>query len=113
MSEKWEALELPAELARALAGLLASARETGARIERECNGGATATYFGGNLIICHPDMPPHMWDGEKMVRLLPTTPTGAEIEAAEAALVRQDARQGENVDEWAQKLAEAFSTAND
>lgn len=76
MSDDWEVLEMPAELASALAGLLASAREAGARIERECSGGAAATYFGGKLIICHPDMPPHMWDGEKMVRLLPATPQG-------------------------------------
>ena len=76
MSEDWDALELPSELASALAGLLASARETGARIERECSGEATATYFNGKLVICHPDMPPHIWDGEKMVRLLPATPHG-------------------------------------
>ncbi len=29
-------------------------------------GGASAIRFKGNLIIVHPDFPPHIWDGKKM-----------------------------------------------
>ena len=67
-----ESFGLSGELERVVTDLIKAARETGARIERECSGGATATYFDGKLVICHPDIPPHVWDGEKMVRLFPT-----------------------------------------
>lgn len=39
------------------------------RREREHTGGAAATYYLGNLVLCHPDMPPHIWDGEKMEKI--------------------------------------------
>jgi len=39
------------------------------RFEIDRAGGACATKFNGQLIIVHPDMPPHVWDGEKMERL--------------------------------------------
>jgi len=28
-----------------------------------------AVSWGDKVIICHPRMPPHAWDGEKMVRM--------------------------------------------
>lgn len=43
-----------------------------ADLERERSkrsSGPHALYVNGKLIIGHPDMPPHMWDGEKMVRI--------------------------------------------
>jgi hypothetical protein len=39
--------------------------------ELQRNGGAAATYFNGKLVICHPDMPVHIWDGAKMERVEP------------------------------------------
>ena len=39
------------------------------RKEREFTRGAAATYYLGNLILCHPDIPPHIWDGEKMEKI--------------------------------------------
>lgn len=40
------------------------------RLKIDAAGGASATWFDGKLIIVHPDMPPHVWDGEKMERVL-------------------------------------------
>ena len=41
------------------------------RLKLDAAGGASATLFNGNLIIVHPDMPAHAWDGETMIRLMP------------------------------------------
>jgi hypothetical protein len=43
-------------------------------------GGAKATYFGGKLIICHPDIPPHLWDGETMQKIEPAAAIRAQGE---------------------------------
>lgn len=34
--------------------------------QQKLSGGAAATYFNGLLVLCHPDMPAHVWDGETM-----------------------------------------------
>lgn len=39
--------------------------------EREAHGGASAIMFGGNLLLHHPDMPLHMWDGETLEPVRP------------------------------------------
>lgn len=31
--------------------------------------GVDAVKYNGKIVIAHPDMPPHIWDGEKMTRV--------------------------------------------
>lgn len=41
-----------------------------AKAQIESYGGATAIRFKGKIILTHPEMPAHTWDGEKMERIL-------------------------------------------
>ncbi|OHV24929.1 hypothetical protein EOS93_25275 [Rhizobium sp. RMa-01] len=40
-----------------------------------------AVRWGGKVIICHPGMPPHVWDGERMMRVAVSAGTNREERA--------------------------------
>lgn len=72
MSEKRtvDSFDLPPDLAAAVNGLIEAARKEGARAERVRSGGASVTSYNGMLIIAHPDMPPHVWNGKTMTPII-------------------------------------------
>lgn len=71
MSDDWKPMRpkeaTKAQLFQMIVHLMRELAEAEAEVERA--GGACATKFNGRLIVVHPEMPPHVWDGEKMERL--------------------------------------------
>lgn len=59
-------MESSSTLGDAAAEIIAEALMEAVLAERQRTGGASATRFRDKLVIVHPDMPAHVWDGETM-----------------------------------------------